>query len=141
MAITIIIACHSRNSRHVQNPVKYLLQRILFRSMCNPGIFKTLAYSESKKKNHPLQHPAHPTLATHASSLPTLTRHARQTSRTLARTHTTHFATPPTQARHPCHPRQHEQYAISQTPTNGILCTITHSYLRRESAWSVAICL
>ena len=155
MAITIIIACHSRNSRHVQNPVKYLLQRILFRSMCNPGIFKILAYSESKKKNHPLQHPAHPTLATHASSLPTLTRHARQTSRTLARTHTTHFATPPTQARHPRqhvihastpptlarHPRKHEQYAISQTPINGILCTITHSYLRRESAWSVAICL
>ena len=94
-------------------------------------------------------------------SLHTLVRYPRQHATHIRRherwhaTHTTHFATPPTQARHPHqhvnhartpptlarHPRKHEQYAISQTPINGILCTITHSYLRRESAWSVAICL
>ena len=36
---------HIRNSRHIQNPVKYLKWRILFRTMCNtsiqnPGIFR-----------------------------------------------------------------------------------------------------
>ena len=35
-------------SRHIPNPVKYLLWRILFRIMCDTSIFKTLAYSESK---------------------------------------------------------------------------------------------
>ena len=35
-------------SRHIPNPVKYLSWIILFRIMCGPSIFKTLAYSESK---------------------------------------------------------------------------------------------
>ena len=39
---------HIQNSRYIQNPVKYLFWRILFRIMCDPSIFKTLAYSESK---------------------------------------------------------------------------------------------
>ena len=37
-----------QNSRLIQNPVKYPWWRILFRKMCNPSIFRSLAYSESK---------------------------------------------------------------------------------------------
>ena len=33
---------------HIQNPVKYLWWKILFTTWCNPSIFRTVAYSESK---------------------------------------------------------------------------------------------
>ena len=114
MAITIIIACHSRNSRHVQNPVKYLLQRILFRSMCNPGIFKTLAYSESKKKKPSTLAPRPPyarytrQFATHANTPRTLDVTNAGTHPHHSLCHATHASTPPTLA---CHPRKHATHA------------------------------
>ena len=38
----------SHNSRHIQDPIKYLWWKILFTTLCNPGIFRTVSYSESK---------------------------------------------------------------------------------------------
>ena len=47
---------HNPNSSHIQDPVKYLLCRILFRTICNPSIFKTLAYSELKAYWYTVKH-------------------------------------------------------------------------------------
>ena len=38
----------AKNSRQIQNLVKYMLWTILFRTMCNTIMFKTLAFLESK---------------------------------------------------------------------------------------------
>ena len=43
----VTLAWHNPNSRH-QNLVKCLSWTILLTTMCNPSLFKTLAYSESK---------------------------------------------------------------------------------------------
>ena len=37
-----------QNSRHIHNPIKYLWWKILFATLYNPSIFRTVAYSESK---------------------------------------------------------------------------------------------
>ena len=41
-----------QNSRHIQNPVKYLRWKILFATLCNPSIFRAMTYSESKAYSH-----------------------------------------------------------------------------------------
>ena len=35
-----------KNSRHIQNQVKYLCWKILYPILCDPSIFRTLTYSE-----------------------------------------------------------------------------------------------
>ena len=37
---------HIQNPRHIQNTAKHLSQNILFKTLCNPDIFRNLAYSE-----------------------------------------------------------------------------------------------
>ena len=37
---------HIRNPRHIQNTVKHLSRNILFKTLCNPDIFRNLVYSE-----------------------------------------------------------------------------------------------
>ena len=35
-----------QNPRHIQNTAKHLTRNILFKSLCNPDVFRTLVYSE-----------------------------------------------------------------------------------------------
>ena len=55
--------CHIQNPRHIQNTAKHLSRNILFKTLCNPDIFKTLVYSELwyiLKSNHiqnPVEYP------------------------------------------------------------------------------------
>ena len=37
---------HIQNSRHIQNTAKHLSRNILFKTLCNPDIFRNLVYSE-----------------------------------------------------------------------------------------------
>ena len=37
---------HIQNSRHIQNTAKHLSRNILFKTLCNPDIFRILVYSE-----------------------------------------------------------------------------------------------
>ena len=37
---------HIQNPRHIQNTVKHLSRNILFKTLCNPDIFRNLVYSE-----------------------------------------------------------------------------------------------
>ena len=37
---------HIQNPRHIHNTVKYLSWNILFKTLCNPDIFKTRVYSQ-----------------------------------------------------------------------------------------------
>ena len=52
-----------QNPRHIQNTAKHLSRNILFKTLCNPDIFKTLVYSELwyiLKSNHiqnPVEYP------------------------------------------------------------------------------------
>ena len=54
---------HIQNPRHIQNTAKHLSRNILFKTLCNPDIFKTLVYSELwyiLKSNHiqnPVEYP------------------------------------------------------------------------------------
>ena len=54
---------HIQNPRHIQNTAKHLSRNILFKTLCNPDIFKTLVYSELwyiLKSNHiqnPIEYP------------------------------------------------------------------------------------
>ena len=109
--ITTTTAFYRRNSRDIQNPFKQLLWRILFRTMCNPSILKILAYSESQKRNNPLQHTAH---ATHAGTPP-------------RPTHATHAKMPPTQAPRPGHSRQHVIH-VSTPPTQPTLARMARYF-------------
>ena len=36
---------HIQNPRHIHNTVKHLSQNILFKTLCNPDMFRTLVYS------------------------------------------------------------------------------------------------
>ena len=38
--------CHIQNPRHIQNTAKHLSRNILFKTLCNPDIFRNLVYSE-----------------------------------------------------------------------------------------------
>ena len=37
---------HIQNPRHIQNTAKHLSRNILFKTLCNPDIFRNLVYSE-----------------------------------------------------------------------------------------------
>ena len=43
------------NYRHIKNPTKCLKWSAFFRILCNPGIFRTLPYSDPKKYSEPYQ--------------------------------------------------------------------------------------
>ena len=53
---------HIQNPRHIHNTAKYLSQNILFKTLCNPDIFRNLVYSElwyilkSKHIQNPTKH-------------------------------------------------------------------------------------
>ena len=37
---------HTQNPRHIHNTIKHLSWNILFKTLCNPDIFRTLVYSQ-----------------------------------------------------------------------------------------------
>ena len=46
VTVTFLKPWHIHNPRHIQNTAKYLSPNILFKTLCNPDIFRTLVYSE-----------------------------------------------------------------------------------------------
>ena len=51
---------HIQNPSHIQNTVKHLLQNVLFGTLCNPDIFRTIVFSvfwDILKSKH-IQNPA-----------------------------------------------------------------------------------
>ena len=45
VAIAYLKPWHIQNPRHIHNTVKHLSWNILFKTLCNPAIFRTLVYS------------------------------------------------------------------------------------------------
>ena len=43
---------HIQNPRHIQNTAKHLSRNILFKTLCSPGIFKTLSIFRTPKSKH-----------------------------------------------------------------------------------------
>ena len=46
---------HIHNLRNIRNPVKHLWCSIFLRTLCNPGIFRILVYSEPEEYSEPCQ--------------------------------------------------------------------------------------
>ena len=55
VALAYLEPCHIQNLRNIRNPVKHLWCSSFLITLCNPGIFGILVYSEPEEYSEPCQ--------------------------------------------------------------------------------------